>query len=418
MSRGHEDDREALAAEAALLLGDDGAGLTARVRDLFVYLLETSLAGTPVKEFDIAHVVFGRGADFEATQDASIRVYVHRLRKRLDDYYVRRPDRRQRIVIPKGEYRLLLADIDGAGERSEDRRWRDNVRLWQWAAVLLLVVAGAAITQAIRYRDTPAERAAREAAATGLWSGLGAINGRSTVVVGDYFMVGEERDEVVDSLVRRFEINSRADLDSYNEQNPDGRRYVDMGLHYLPLGAAAAVRDVMPQVNLLSPSQPTARIMPMSDLSADIVKTSDLVYVGYLSGLGRLREAVFAGSRLTIGQTFDELVDRKTGKIYVNGLSDPDNATELHREYAYLAALRGPSGNRIIVIAGTRDAGMIEAARIAADPKALRSIDAGLGGKKDFEALFEIQASGLVSYGLRRILIDPIDTSRTWRSAN
>lgn len=415
MSRGSDDQRDALAAEAAVLLGPDGAGLTARVRDLFTYLLETSLAGVPVKEFDIAHVVFGRGADFEAAQDASIRVYVHRLRKRLDDYYLRRPERRCRVVIPKGEYCLQLAE---AGD--EDRpvtgrpRWHQSLRLWQAVAAVALVLALLGAVLALRNEASPAERNARALATTGLWSGLGGAHGRAIIAVGDYYMVGEEKNGKVESLVRRFEINSRTDLDTFAPMNPNGPQYVDLGLHYLPLGAAWAVRDVVPQVNLLSTGQPVARIVPMSDLTAEMVKASDLVYVGYLSALGRLQEAVFAGSRLQVGDTFDELVDRKTGKRYVNSALETDDGTSLHREYAYLAALRGPAGNRMIVIAGTRDAGMIAAATLAADPRTLRAIDEALGGRKDFEALFEVQASGLVSYGLRRILIAPIDTTRTW----
>jgi len=54
---------------------------------LFDYLAEKSLAGQSPKEIAIAIDVFAKTADFDVSQDAPVRVYIHKLRKALDDFY-------------------------------------------------------------------------------------------------------------------------------------------------------------------------------------------------------------------------------------------------------------------------------------------------------------------------------------------
>lgn len=96
------------------LLGKPGA-----MSRLFDYLLERSLAAEVPKEMEIALQVFGKKASFDVSQDSVVRVYVHKLRRRLDDFYGRigRPPL-CRIVIPRGEYRLAIerAPVDAATE--------------------------------------------------------------------------------------------------------------------------------------------------------------------------------------------------------------------------------------------------------------------------------------------------------------
>ncbi len=60
-----------------------------RLVALLVYLCEKSLAsdGQSVKEYDIATDVFQRPPAFDQTRDAIVRVEMHRLRKKLKEYY-------------------------------------------------------------------------------------------------------------------------------------------------------------------------------------------------------------------------------------------------------------------------------------------------------------------------------------------
>src|SRR6185503_6970996 len=57
----------------------------------------------------IAVEVFGRGTDFDVSQDAAVRVYIHKLRRKFEEFYAEHPEvGPERLAIPKGEYRLIL----------------------------------------------------------------------------------------------------------------------------------------------------------------------------------------------------------------------------------------------------------------------------------------------------------------------
>ena len=67
----------------------------------------------PITEYTIAVDVLGKPQDFKETKDASVRVEVHRLRKRLAEYYQEEGAHHAiRIVIPTGQYapHFLICD--------------------------------------------------------------------------------------------------------------------------------------------------------------------------------------------------------------------------------------------------------------------------------------------------------------------
>ncbi len=89
-------------------------GETGRLTDLFDYLVKRTLSGDLPRETDIAFDVFGRSASDQG-EDSSVRVYIHRLRKRIEEVYLRTDQPvAQKLVIPRGEYRLALVNVESA----------------------------------------------------------------------------------------------------------------------------------------------------------------------------------------------------------------------------------------------------------------------------------------------------------------
>ena len=124
---------EEIAELAAGLRARHALGRSPGLNRLFDYLAECAQAGMRPKEFEVAAAVFGRDAGFDGGQDASVRVAVHRLRRKLDDFYASAgSDEPARLTIPKGEYRMVVeqrpvamatpAFACGAG-RSAGSRW-------------------------------------------------------------------------------------------------------------------------------------------------------------------------------------------------------------------------------------------------------------------------------------------------------
>src|SRR2546426_4394171 len=96
-----------------------------RLAHLLKYLCSKYFAGESdqIKEYHIAVEVLERPESFDPAQDAIARVEVHRLRKRLREYYEGEGiDHPLRIVIPIGQYApaFISAQADEHGQTSSD----------------------------------------------------------------------------------------------------------------------------------------------------------------------------------------------------------------------------------------------------------------------------------------------------------
>jgi hypothetical protein len=119
-----------------------------------------------VKEYTIAVEALGRPLHFNQKTDASVRVAVHELRRRLREYYATDgADHHVQIRIPSGQYKPLFVwkdsgiaanHIESELPREPQRRalapWgRSQFRL-RWVAVLLAVVIGAFVISQVSYQ--------------------------------------------------------------------------------------------------------------------------------------------------------------------------------------------------------------------------------------------------------------------------
>jgi hypothetical protein len=400
-----------IAAEADRLRERKALGRSDLLRSLFDFLIERSLDGAPPKEVEIAIAVFGKGAGFDMSQDASVRVYVHRLRKKLDEFYADDAPTSGRLTVPKGEYRIIF---EPASDNVPVARRAVAKRTWIVAALLLVLLNG--LVWAALYGLLPARQAGAEARGLAPWS-QALRNGRQTIlVVGDYYIFDEIDPETgADRLVREYTINSARDLSRYLLKNP-GKvgRYKDLGLSYLPVGSALALRDVIPVLAPSPSERDRLRVIVASDLTADMLKQDNIVYVGYLSGLGLLRDPVFAGSRFTFGDTYDELIDQTTHQAYLSQEGGPEIGGGKQQDFGYFSTFAGPSGNRIIIVAGTRDTALMQISEAVTSRAELRSLLGSVGRGKAFEALYGVEGLRRMNLSGRRILVSPLQTEKIW----
>src|SRR5262245_66150586 len=124
--------------------------------------------GSAPKEIEIAVAVFNKKSDFDIAQDALVRVYVHKLRKRLEEHYLRNPGER-RIVIPKGEYRLVVeavqAPVAEVGLKPDLQRKPQVGFVLAFVIGMLVAVAG---TLLVRTQSKQPD----SASASPIWSSL------------------------------------------------------------------------------------------------------------------------------------------------------------------------------------------------------------------------------------------------------
>src|SRR5690606_10698141 len=117
----------------------------------------------------------------------------------------------------------------------------------------------------------------------------------------------------------------------------------DSSSRYLPIGAAMSLRALLPVVSRLVEQPKTLNVVPISQLTPGMIVNSDIIYVGYISGLDILRDIVFAQSRFMPGETYEELIDQQTGKRYrADPLTSADGEKRTNRrDYSLIMSFPG-----------------------------------------------------------------------------
>jgi hypothetical protein len=378
-----------------------------QMQRLFDFLVACRASGRVPKEIEVAIDCFERQPGPDAAQDATVRVTAHKLRKRLEEFY-RDAGEAPRLTIPRGEYRLALAAPEDAAAADQPP---GRAALTPRERLAVLVAAAAVVFALAVWILTPGSRGdtrpLAEVRSSALWAGVLDDALPVQLVLGDYYILGE-RDERGDirRLVREFDINSRQQLAEKQQFDPDAGRYADMNLGYLPTSSAHALREVLPVV--IASGKPVMLTLA-SELDPATLKSTHIIYLGYLSGLGMLEDLVLGSSRYSLGGSYDELIDSVTGTAHVSEAGDPQPPGTRYRDYAYLASLTGPGGHRHLILAGTRDVGLMQAAEAAADPSRLNEMQAKLAGEGAFEALYEVQGLNGINVQARLLQASAIE---------
>ena len=367
------------------------AGHSGRLRELFDFLAQRGPDAGSASQTEIALEVF-RQAEPDA-EDATVRVYIHRLRKKLEDHYRANPPPAgaPMLEIPSGVYALQIAGTQQGQNGAEQvstpfatppasAGFRAVPRSWLALAVLALLAAFAGGLMLSR-ASAPAPNA--------LWKPLIESDRPVLLVLGDYYLFGEidpVRPEE-GRLIRDFRVNSAEDLLRMQEADPARFGMAeDVGLNYLPFQTAFALEQVTP---LLATAQKDVRVIAASELTSAMLSGHDVVYLGLLSGMGLLEEITFSGSSLRIGESYDEIVDRETGRVWASDEARRLASPAFYRDYAYVARLRAPGGALVMVVASERITGLRGVGAIVAARDIPRDLS-GPAAAPAFEALFQI----------------------------
>lgn len=373
-------------AEVARVRASGALGESGRLLELFDFLAARGAAALPASQAEIAELVFGQTET--SVDDATVRVYIHRLRKRLEDYYAGQGENagRPKLAVPAGTYALRLrGDAEATAAEPEAAPTAPSRARWllpALAAALVVALLGAFVLgRAFAPGAAPPANA--------LWQPFLDSPRPTLVVVGDYFMYGEidpVRPEE-GRLIRDFRVNSPADLELMQDLEPD--RYAmgeDVGLNYLPFASAYGLREIMP---ILARDGREVRVISASALTSDMLNDYDVVYIGWVSGMALLEDVNFMSSTFTIGESYDELVDKKSGKAFTSDEARNLPSPAYYSDYGYIARFRAPSGALVAIVAGLRDTGLRGIAPIAAGAKLTGELG-NVAGRGNFEALFEI----------------------------
>jgi len=427
---------EILREQAASIVRSGALGRSRSYARLLEFLVECARGGRTPKELEIAMEVFGRGADFDPSQDSMVRVYAHNLRQKLEHYYATagRNETRQ-LVLARGEYRISVAEPEVPADLADaatpapvpaalplplvvPEQLRSPAPRWRFAAAgTALLVLGLALGAGIVIESEPAAPSAASVARSPLWADMLDDDLPILIVVGDYYIYGElDEHGDVTRLVRDFNVGSSAELDELMKNDTTlMSRYMDLDLTYLPTGSAFALLDVL---LVLYTSNKSVRVVSMSEMNEADLKSSHVIYVGYISALDKLEDFVFASSTLAIGYTYDELRNMDTGELYTSEAGFPE-INHNYRDYAFISTFPGPGGNQLMIVSGTRDAGLMQAAHALADPMFVASMeqqrpDSGKNQPPSFEMLYEVTGYGRTNLDAMLVHTAALNYQQIW----
>ncbi|KPL69459.1 hypothetical protein SZ64_15910 [Erythrobacter sp. SG61-1L] len=374
----------AFAAEVARVKSSGVLGEAGRLVELFDFLARRGASAEPATQIEIAETVFGQAAS--ESDDATARVYVHRLRKRLEEFYAQDGEETAgRLTIPSGTYALRFAPPARQEEKAPEPRAPWTMPKWGLSAVLLVALIGAF------WFGRAVETGAPEV--NPVWRPFLESDRPIVIVVGDYYIFGEIDPMNPESgrLIREFTINSKTDLARAQESDPNRYEMTeDMGLNYLPFSSAYGLAELMP---ILTQHHKQVTIMPASQVTSDTFQTYNVVYIGLISGMGLLEDVNFMNSGFIVGESYDELIDSRTRKSYISEEARSLASTQYYSDYGYFTEFHEPGGALVAVVAGARDTGLRGLAPIIASgdlPGDIATLAKGRNAK-GFEVLYEIK---------------------------
>ena len=386
---------------------------------LLEYLVQCSLSGKSPKEIEIAVDVFNRGDSFDVSADSSVRVYIHQLRKKLDAYYQsNEKDTVFRIVIPKGQYtilaqqRTLISPVQlSRGEQRSNLRVNNGLLL---AVIILLAVN--LLYMGITGRGSTLE-ISQATSEHPVWNSVLQDDQPILIVMGDYYIFGElNANGNVARMVREFNVNSSSDLEEMQFTDFDrAENYLDLDLSYMPEGSAFALARIVP---ILQEGGKTVNISMMSDLTTADIRENHIVYIGYISGLEKLTDMTFSGSGLSLGRSYDELVNVQTQEYYTSDAGLPEEGQPF-RDYGMFSTFPVSTDTQVVLISGMRDAGLMHTAQALSDSEALNDLVVAIDNDTDeavasFEVLFEVLGIDRMNFDANLVYAELLDTSQIW----
>ena len=383
---------------------------------LLIYLGEHSLENPPqpVKEYQIATEVLGRGEQFDSRMDSGVRVCVARLRSKLLEYYATEgKDDPLRVEIPKGSYIILFRERDepAPDEAAEAAGPRQPLQTpppgshappkhRPYAAVAAALAAGLTLGALTTYWFSSGGGGQHHKPSTALqsfWSAFTGPNANTIVVFSNARFVGDG-----ETGLRYF--------------NPEVDRLEDMRELHTGVGEVFGVYELSRVFQSLGAALEVKR---SALVDWDAVKKSSVVFIGGpaenlpVRELGRATRFVFEPYVDSEGRRRVVVAERDSGAAQPRRF-DAGAVSPARRDYAVIRLLPGLApGRRILILAGITTLGTQAAVEFVSRPDTVRTLLSKLtqdGSKADaaFECVLEVSINGGVPVESILVALDVI----------
>ncbi|MGD9929663.1 MAG: hypothetical protein AB7U05_06560, partial [Mangrovibacterium sp.] len=344
--------------------------------------------GENPKEFQIADDVFGK--KMNSGKEVNIRVYIHNLRKKLEEYYQTEGKEDEfKLKLPKGEYRVHF-------QYSQLKLVQKKllVQAPTLLAISLLVLAMSVLTVFyLPYRST-----------LPFWKPFLKKDFPVFLVLGDHYFFRSQIATGKMSTVRDNHINSDADYELFLKQNPEKLGEMDKSdITYINNQAPIGLFYFM---NLLGGGKTESTMNYSSRVRMEDFRNHHFIFIGSFKTLQFMTATTEKmGIRYDIQKS--ELEYRTSDSILT---FDNHSDDFLNYEYASVAKFVTNDGRHILFFLCDNDIGNIALAKYFTDKETLKSFEKALKplDSQNFKGIFEVKGQKRTDFEIKLIRIDPL----------
>ncbi|MFC4702005.1 hypothetical protein ACFO4O_17805 [Glaciecola siphonariae] len=442
--------------ECTRILASDAFVRSPMLSKLLAFLRDCTLKNHQPKEITIGIEVFNKPSSFDPSEDAFVRVYIHKLRSRMAAFYENSASQndgvqdnassKTTLIIPKGSYQLMPYEVVEAEPTTESGQNANKSRITQHAYIAF-VLSACMLIAALVFVFTPIGQQIEDAASSDassartrelalqnqlsdtpklakFWSGFMANDFPTYIVLGDLFMfeysLGPNNDEVtttedsqssapINTLMRNYDVNSQQDFEQWQADNPQYASRVAPSANRFLMQSSAytliSLHDVM------SDAGKVVKITTLSDVDAKDIRDANFVYVGMIKSMGFLR-TYFEQSQFSCENNCKNTLSTDTGYSFVG----EGQQSQEHTDYAVVAKTTRDNGAVSLFLAGFSDTGIMQAVRTVTDDAELANtqaqfthiIDVAASAplSSDISLLFEAKGFDYADYAAKLIMVN------------
>lgn len=312
-------------------------------KTLLEYLVKASLRNEVPTETSIAIEGLNKKGDFDNSTDASVRVYIHNLRKKNASYYLNEGKNDPiRISVPKGQhYQVVFSEI------KQKKSFSNYYYLIIFFTILLLnilfwVFSGNNSKINASFTDN-----------NNVWNEFLADEEPVLLVIGDFFIF-KDTSQSIQKYIRDYRINSPEELHTYNIKNEEFQKYSETEITFIGKSSVDSFPEI---ISMLASWNKEFDVKLASELTWDDVISKNIIFVGSFKTLRILKKLVTnlnASYRVYPNTIFYK--DEKSQSIF-EYKAPKDDKTGYLKDYALVAKLHGPKDNFIFLFTATHDIG-------------------------------------------------------------
>ncbi len=255
------------------ILTSEAFSHSTKSQELLKYLVDASTNPCDLNEMIIATEFFGKDKSFDPVEDASIRVYISQIRKKLEHYYLTEGKNDKIIIdIPKGHYTVRFREKSKTKEKTFKAR---PLVILSVVCILLFTGGLFLFTSNLHLKkklnvispDNP------------IWTEFLNSDKPTMLVAGDYFFLYYHRQGDQRRInVRDPSINSPEEFKNYLEENPDNEDRLHPLVHtYLRPNSLWGIVELMP---ILSTFETPYTIKMASEVVWEDITSNNIIFLG------------------------------------------------------------------------------------------------------------------------------------------